>query len=151
MHSLDVEKRPSKEEQLVAMASYNVLDATLRDLKNCNPVIEIQETGQTIKIPLVALKILNKVLKVMSLGKPLSLVPLATEVTTAVAAELIGCSRPHLVKILERGDIAFTKIGKHRRVKYEDVMLYRMKMKSEQESAIIEMMQGDEELGLYDS
>jgi excisionase family DNA binding protein len=71
--------------------------------------------------------------------------------TTQAAAEILSCSRPHLVKLLERGEIPFTMIGKHRRVRYEDIIEYRKQMKKEQEQRIIQMMKSDEESGLYDS
>ncbi len=87
----------------------------------------------------------------MSQGKPFSIVPVATEVTTQKAAEILGCSRPHLVKLLEKGDIPFTIVGKHRRVKLEDVMNYKTRMKKVQKQHIIDMMRSDEELELYDS
>ena len=70
--------------------------------------------------------------------------------TTQKAAEFLGCSRPHLVKLLEDGKIAFTKIGKHRRVRFEDVLNYKKEMKQNQKANIIELMKSDEELGLYD-
>lgn len=57
----------------------------------------------------------------MSEGKPISIVSIATEVTTQKAVEILGCSRPHLVKLLEGGKINFTKVGKHRRILLEDV------------------------------
>jgi len=71
--------------------------------------------------------------------------------TTQAAAELLGCSRPHLVKLLESGEIPFTKVGKHRRVKFEDVIDHKKKKREEREALLIEIMKGDEELGLYDS
>lgn len=143
--------KPSKEEQLTAMESYDALAAALEELHSENPEIEIEETQEKIKIPLKALKLLAKILKATSQGKPVSLVPVATEMTTQAAAELLGCSRPHFVKLLEQGKIAFTKVGKHRRVKYEDVVNYKRQMKAQQEALIIEMMREDEEMGLYDS
>ena len=79
-----------------------------------------------------ALKLLGDILKVMSQGKTISIVPIATEVTTQKAAEILGCSRPHLVKLLEEGKIEYTKVGKHRRLKFEDVFKYREQMKAEQ-------------------
>lgn len=143
--------KPSKDEQELAIKSYDALASVLSQLKTENPEIEIQETQETIKIPLNALKFLSEILKAMSQGKPFSLVPVATEVTTQKAAELLGCSRPHLVKLLEDGEIEFNKVGKHRRVKYEDVMKYKRKMKKSQKQHIIDIMRSDEELGLYDS
>lgn len=144
-------RKPSKEEQETAMKSYSALAAALNDLQSSNPEIEIEETNERIRVPMSALKLLAEILRVTSQGKPISIVPIATEMTTQAAAELIGCSRPHLVKLLEQGEITFTKVGKHRRVKYEDVLAYKKKMKAEQKQLIEEIMQSDEELGLYDS
>jgi excisionase family DNA binding protein len=71
--------------------------------------------------------------------------------TTQAAAELLGCSRPHLIKLLEQGEIQFTKVGKHRRIRYEDIIKYKKDMKARQKQLLIDMMKSDEELGLYDS
>ncbi|APY11113.1 excisionase [Seonamhaeicola sp. S2-3] len=143
--------KPSKDEQRLAIESYDALTSVIQQLKSKNPEIEIEETQERIKIPLSALKFLGEILKAMSQGKPFSLVPVATEVTTQKAAEIIGCSRPHLVKLLEEGQIEYTKIGKHRRIKFEDVIRYKTKMKEVQKQNIIDIMKSDEELGLYDS
>ncbi|MGC1203292.1 MAG: helix-turn-helix domain-containing protein [Flavobacteriaceae bacterium] len=144
-------KKPSKKEQIAAMESYNALAATLEGLHSENPEIEIEETSEKIKIPLKALKLLAKILKATSQGKPISVVPIATEMTTQAAAELLGCSRPHFVKLLEKGQIPYTMVGRHRRVKFQDVIDYKKEMKLKQEQFLIDMMKSDEELGLYDS
>ncbi|TCO09127.1 excisionase family DNA-binding protein [Natronoflexus pectinivorans] len=143
--------KPSKEEQKAALLSYDALVATLNEIKDKNPEIEIEETQERIRIPLSALKLLAKILKETSQGKPVSIVPIAKEVTTQAAAEIIGCSRPHVIKLLETGRIKFTKVGKHRRIKYEDVIAYKKNMKQEQERLINEIMDADEKSGLYDS
>jgi len=151
MKSFDEIKRPTKEEQKLAIESYDALASAIAQLKSDEPEIEIEETQERIKIPLSALKLLGEILEAMGNGKPFSLVPMATEVSTQKAAEILGCSRPHFVKLLEEGKIGFTKVGKHRRVKFEDVMRYKMKMKEDQKKHIIDIMKGDEEIGLYDS
>ena len=150
MELIDVRK-PSKEEQRAAMESYSALASTLEQLRSESPEIEIEETEEKIKIPKSALVLLAKILKEISQGNPISIVPIATEMTTQAAAELLGCSRPHVVKLLEEGQIKYTKVGKHRRVKYEDVLSYKKLLKAKQKSAITEIMQLDEESGLYDS
>lgn len=143
--------RPSKEEQKAALASYDALSAMLEEIKDKNPEIEIEESKEKIRIPLSALKLLAKILKETSQGRPVSIVPIATEVTTQAAAEMLGCSRPHIVKLLESGIIKFTKVGKHRRIRYEDVISYKKEMKILQERLINELMDTDEKSGLYDS
>ena len=151
MYNIDNIERPTKEEQKSAMESYDALAAALDQIHSDYPEIEIAETNERIKIPIKALQLLAKILKETSLGKPVSIVPIATEITTQAAAELIGCSRPHLIKLLETGEIGYTKIGKHRRIKYQDIIEYKRKMKVEQRRRLIEIMKADEESGLYDT
>jgi len=150
MESIDIRK-PSKAEQRAALESYNALAASLEQLRSENPEIEIEETEEKIRIPISALKLLAIILKEISLGNPISIVPIATELTTQAVAEFLGCSRPHIVKLLEKGEIPFTKVGKHRRIKYEDVAIYKRKMKLRQRTKIQELMELDEESGLYDT
>lgn len=151
METINEIKKPSKQERKLAQKSYSPLLSAIDQLKTDQAEIEIEETGEKIKLPVKALKLLGEILKSMSEGKPVSIVPIATEVTTQTAAELLGCSRPYLVKLLEEGKIEYTKVGKHRRIKYEDVIRYKQKMKEEQKKHLIDIMNADEELGLYDS
>jgi excisionase family DNA binding protein len=116
-----------------------------------NPEIEIEETGERIKVPIQALRLLSKILHVTAQGKPVSIVPLAMEVTTQSAADFLGCSRPHLVKLLEEGVIPYTTVGRHRRVKFEDLQKYKKAMKASQKKLLIEMMKQDEGYNMYDS
>lgn len=142
---------PSKEEQRLAIASYGALVSVIEHLKSKNPEIEIKETQESVTIPLSALKLLGEILNAMRQGIPFSLVPMATEITTQKAADILGCSRPHVVKLLEAGEIDYIKVGKHRRIKFEDVMTYKKKMKKKQRQHIIDIMESDEALGLYDT
>ncbi len=151
MDTLEIIKRPTKTEQLAAKESYSALSSILPHLENESTEIEIEETQEKIKVPLIAMKLFNDILKAMSEGKPISIVPVATEVTTQKAAELLGCSRPHIVKLLEDGEINFTKVGKHRRILYEDILKYKNEMKRKQKNFLIDIMSFDEEIGLYDS
>lgn len=151
MKVLEQIRKPSKLDQRVASESYDALAAVIEQLHSEQAAIEIEETNDKIKIPLSALKLLGDILKAMSQGKLISLVPISTELTTQAAAEFIGCSRPHLVKLLEDGKIAYTKVGKHRRIKFDDIVKYRNQMKSQQKQHIIDIMNADEETGLYDS
>jgi excisionase family DNA binding protein len=132
------------------MASYNALAAQLEQIKSENPIVEIEETEEKIKLPAKALRLLAQILKATADGKPISLVPIAMEMTTQAAAKLLGCSRPHIVKLVDTGEIPHTMVGRHRRLMFEDVMKYKKAMKEKQKNLIIEMMKEDEEYGLYE-
>ena len=144
-------RKPSKLDQKVASESYSALASAIEQINSDQPEIEIEETGEKIKIPLSAIKLLGEILKSMGQGKLISIVPIATEVTTQYAAKILGCSRPHLVKLLEEGKISYTKVGKHRRIKFDDIINYKEQMKGQQKQNIIDIMNADEEAGLYDS
>ena len=150
MDLLDI-KKPTKEEQRTALESYAALAASLEQISTDFPEIEIEETEEKIRIPISALKFLTRILKEISQGNPISIVPVATELTTQAAAELLGCSRPHIVKLLETGKIPFNKVGKHRRIKYEDLVSYKREMKTLQRKKIQELMGLDEDTGLYNT
>lgn len=149
MEAKNESKKPSKQEQRLAQKSYSSFISAINLVKTDQAEIEIEETGEKIKVPVTALNLLGEILKAMSEGKPVSIVPMVTEVTTQSAAEMLGCSRPHLVKLLEAGEIEFTKVGRHRRIKFEDVMKYKQQMKEVRKKHLIDIMNADEELGLY--
>ena len=145
--------KPTKKDQETAMESYDALVATIEQLRKNSPEIEIEieETQDRINIPFAALKLLAEILKGLSKGQAVSVVPVATEMTTQAAADFLGCSRPHLIKLLESGKIPFTKTGRHRRIKFEDINNYKIQMKAKQKATLVEMMKLDEDLNLYDS
>jgi excisionase family DNA binding protein len=74
--------------------------------------------------------------------------PIHAELTTQEAADLINVSRPFLVDQLEAGRIPFTKLGKHRRVKFHDLMAYKSRVDSLRDLALDELVAIDQELGL---
>lgn len=143
--------KPTRSEQEAARRSFPALEASLKSLAKDTTEIEIEETSQKIVVPTMALQLLTRILKDLGEGRPVQIVPIAAEMTTQAAAEMLGCSRPHVVKLLEQGKIPFTRIGKHRRIRYEDVMKYRQAMKEAQKQHLKDMMRDDEEAGLYDT
>lgn len=145
-------QKPTRSEQEAARRSFPALEETLKGLaKKATTEIEIEESSQKIIMPTMALKLLARILKDLGEGRPVQIMPIAAEVTTQAAAEMLGCSRPHVIKLLEQGKIPFTLVGKHRRIKYEHVMKYRKVLKEAQKRNLIEMMKDDGEAGLYDS
>jgi excisionase family DNA binding protein len=43
----------------------------------------------------------------------------------ATVATMLGMSRPHLYKLLDAGDIPFTRVGRDRRIMLHDVVRYK--------------------------
>ena len=59
--------------------------------------------------------------------------------TTQQAADFLGISRPTLVRLLEAGDIAFDKPGRHRRVRLEDLVAYQAIFRAQRREALREL------------
>lgn len=84
----------------------------------------ISSTGVRHEIPEEVYYALVNVVEALSHGRGVSVVPTNRQLTTQQAADFLSISRPTLVKLLEQGDIPFTKVGRHRRVTLEDLVAY---------------------------
>lgn len=80
---------------------------------------------EPVEVPASAFEALKFVVEAMSKGQTIVLMPRGRVLTTQEAAELLHVSRPHLVKLCDRGDIPYERVGSHRRLKIEDVLEYR--------------------------
>jgi excisionase family DNA binding protein len=74
--------------------------------------------------------------------------PSEDELTTREAAKLLNVSHPHLVTLLEEGEIPFHKVEMHRRVYREDVLDYKTHQREEAEEAMQNLTDQAQELGL---
>jgi excisionase family DNA binding protein len=106
--------------------------------------------GLEIELPDEVYRTLREVIDALLKGKAITLAPHDTMLTTQQAADMLGISRPTLVKLLEQGDIAFEKPGRHRRVRLADLVAYRERSRSQRRQALRELTQDAEVDGLYE-
>ena len=104
--------------------------------------------GTRREIPDSVYEVLVQVVHQMAQGHAVSIVPVHAQLTTQQAAELLGVSRPHLVKLLEEGHIPFSRPGKHRRVRLDDLMAYKQHQADERRFALDELAAEAARLGL---
>jgi excisionase family DNA binding protein len=99
-------------------------------------------------VPRGAVELLARILAHMAAGQGVSVVPANAELTTQQAADLLNVSRPHLIGLLEAGQIEYRKVGKHRRVTASSLMRYMRADDQRRRAAADELSALTREMGL---
>lgn len=100
-------------------------------------IFDAKNQAHQVELPTSALRLLVDVLSELAEGNAVKVVPIHAELTTQEAADMLNVSRPHLVKLLESGALAFHKTGKHRRIRFAELMAF----KTEQDRASAQAME----------
>jgi excisionase family DNA binding protein len=106
--------------------------------------------GTRVALPDEVYRVLREVVETLSQGLAITIAPHNTQLTTQEAADLLGISRPTLVRLLEDGEISFELRGRHRRVMLADVVDYQQRVKTKRRTALDEMTRTAAEDGSYD-
>lgn len=105
--------------------------------------------NERMELPEGIYQILKDVVRNMSVGRAVALVPQQQQMTTQSAANFLGFSRPHLIKLLESGAIPFEKVGQHRRIRLKDVLAFQKRRDVARKEALNELARAEFEEGLY--
>jgi len=106
--------------------------------------------GRQIELPNTVQELLLKILKELQSGKAVSIVAEHQELTTQRAANILGVSRPFLVRLLEDGHIPFHMVGSHRRIYLRDLLAYKHRRDNARHEALDRLAKADLEAGTYD-
>ena len=103
---------------------------------------------EVVDLPAPALRLLRDILDRMARGKGVALTTLHAELSTRQAAELLQVSRTHLVQLLDEGRIPCRMVGSHRRVRAEDILVWRRETEFRRRKALDGLTARDQKLGL---
>jgi excisionase family DNA binding protein len=92
--------------------------------------------GDQVEIPEEIHRVLLKVVDALTHGLAVTVAPQSTTLTTQQAADLLGVTRPTVIKILNDGGMPFERVGTHRRLLLRDVLDYRERRRAAQYAAL---------------
>ncbi len=138
---------PTEAEALIAKETQRSLAQHMGKNELLNLIIADDEETE-IRLPAPAVKLLLRILSEMAEGNAVTLVPVHAELTTHQAANVLGVSRPFLIKLLESGEIPFHKVGTHRRMLFQDLKNYQKAVKDKQKDALDKLVEEAQELDM---
>lgn len=118
--------------------------------QHTDPGLLLGPDGEQVPLPEEIYEILVQAVAAMREGKAITLMPRTQRLTTQEAADILGVSRPTLVKILEDGKIPYDQPGRHRRILFTDLLAYQQRQHADRRAALDLMTEEASEAGLYD-
>jgi excisionase family DNA binding protein len=107
--------------------------------------------GGTTELPVEVYSVLVEVAEAMRRGRAITVAPVSQRLTTSEAADMLGISRPTLVKLLEDGEIPYEQPRRHRVLRLDDVLAFRERRRRHRRDGLDEMTRQAAADGLYDA
>jgi excisionase family DNA binding protein len=143
-------EKTTKEDQRIAKTSVDKLRKASKKLGQREKYIDItlENNHESLRLPSKAINLLSTIISNMAAGKSMALILSDASVGTQEAADYLEVSRPYLVRLLEKGEIPFSKAGTHRRIRVSDLVTYQKKMKATRKKQLNSLVKQEQEFNL---
>jgi excisionase family DNA binding protein len=128
--------------------------ANLREVSRVlrrGPAKLVGPKGERATLPKPLHDLLKDIVKNLADGRSLVLMPEEKQLTTQQAGDLLGMSRPYVIRLLDAGEMPYVLVGKHRRISLRDVLVYAKRRSKARRSALDKMARDAYDAGLYDA
>ena len=139
---------PSAQEAAMARVSGQVLSPFVQQKRPLTLRVRVAGQEKPFELPTGAVALLMDILEAMAAGRGMTLIPENAELTTVQAADMLNVSRPFLIKLLDENVLPHRKVGKHRRIRMEDVMAYKASIDRERETVLDQLARQAQEQGM---
>ncbi|WP_447654376.1 excisionase family DNA-binding protein [Microbacterium sp. M1A1_1b] len=115
-------RRIAVDQAVQSSAQEFVTASTSRHIASMHAVFD---DDRTVQLPSALVDVVTQAIEALSTGAAVTAMALPRELSTTVAADLLGVSRPTLMKMIGRGEISAHKVGSHHRLVRDDVFALR--------------------------
>ena len=153
MSTCDLLEPPASEREAeMAKVAQRCLMAAL-DHSRAQRIALVDEKGEiadapVLELPPHVLRFFAEMLGMMAQRRPVMLVPQNHELTTQDAAALLNVSRPFVIKEIEAGRLKCRKVGRHRRIEFEELRRYQAAQRAQSEEALQKLADLSQDLSL---
>ncbi|WP_433516257.1 helix-turn-helix domain-containing protein [Nonomuraea sp. CA-143628] len=111
----------------------------------------VSPAGERIVLPEEVVDVVRLVVLAMAAGQAVTIAPQHQTLTTQEAADLLGISRPTVVRLLDRGEIPYQQPGRHRRILLRDVLAYQERRRHDRRASLDRLVELSEDADLYEA
>jgi excisionase family DNA binding protein len=137
---------PTKNDVDMALEAMSEIDSPKG--KRAKKFMLTSSTGFKVDLSEGAFVLLTQILEEMAKGNGIMVMPIHAELTTQQAADFINVSRPFLIGLLEKGELPFRTLGRHRRVRLEDILNYKNSIDQKRLNTLDELSAQAQELNM---
>src|SRR5262245_17861418 len=126
---LDQTKEPfvaSEAEADIAKAAAEKLQSVAAAKQDISIVVR-EVPNLVVPLPARAVALILQLLIAMKDRTPFSVIPHEAVLTTQQAADYLNVSRPFLIRLLDRGELPHRMVGRHRRIRFDDLLEFEKK------------------------
>jgi excisionase family DNA binding protein len=91
-------------------------------------------SDQTLALPAVATSVVQTLIDRLASGERVAVLTEDRELSPTQASTILGVSRPLIVLRMDRGDLPFHYVGKHRRAKLKDVLALKTRLDAQRQA-----------------
>jgi excisionase family DNA binding protein len=140
------ERLPSAGERAAANQLRQILASRGVDQEQTLRIIE--DSGQSADVVLTPgiSSLLIELLRHIGKGDAVTLVPVSQMLSTQQAADILNVSRPFLISLLEKEEIPHVLVGRHRRIRAEELFAYKRRRDTARSDALEKLAALDADL-----
>lgn len=140
------DRLPTRQERDAAKALHQILVAQKKSDNTCLSVTDASGASTTVSIPPALSVLLSDLMQPISRGDSVALTPITQLLTTQQAADLLNVSHPYLLSLLKNGTLNAELVGRHRRVRAEDLFTYKNRCDAGRASTLDQLAKTDSDL-----